>query len=101
MRGKLLLFDAAPSNRFMHFALPFESPYQPRITAYAGQMTSFKPRLCHAGPAPAFTTIPPLFKGTTSSDVTGEATRMNFTTPTLIVTKSILTLQFIAQPSDY
>jgi alpha-beta hydrolase superfamily lysophospholipase len=92
MRG-LLLSDS-----------PFKAPYFAPLFitsfnyAYGGQTDLFSPD--SAMLAPYTTTIPPLFKGTTPSDVISEALGMNFTAPTLVVMKSFLTPQFIAQLSD-
>jgi len=92
MRG-LLLSD----NTFKapYFAPLFLTSYN---YAYGVQTTAFSPG--SALLTPYDTTIPPLFAGTTPSDKISEAMGMNFTTPTLIVMKSILTPQFIAQLTD-
>jgi pimeloyl-ACP methyl ester carboxylesterase len=77
----------------------FKSPYfVPMLLtsynyAYGGQTTLFSP-----GTAMIFpynTSIPPLFDGNSQSDTISEAMGMNFTTPTLIVPKSVLTTEFI------
>jgi hypothetical protein len=79
----------------------FKSPYFAPLFitsfnyAYGGQTNLFSPG--SAMLAPFNTTIPPLFDGNTQSDKISEAMGMNFTTPTLIVMKSILTQQFIDQ----
>jgi len=92
MRG-LLLSDS--TFKAPYFAPLFITSYN---YAYGGQTTLFSPDLAML--APYNTTIPPLFAGTTPSDKISEALGMNFTTPTLIVMKSILTAQFIAQLND-
>jgi len=92
MRG-LLLSDSTFKSPY--FAPLFITSYN---YAYAGQTTSFSPDFAML--AQYNTTIPPLFRGTTPSDIISEAMGMNFTTPTLVVMKSILTPQFIAQLSD-
>jgi pimeloyl-ACP methyl ester carboxylesterase len=63
--------------------------------AYGGQTNLFSPG--SAMLVPYATTIPPFFDGNAPSDTISEAMGMNFTTPTLIVLKSILTQSFIAQ----
>jgi len=82
----------------------FKSPYfVPMILtsynyAYGGQTALFNPNTAMI--PPYNTTIPPLFDGTYQSDTISEAMGMNFTTPTLIVPKSVLSPGFIAQLSD-
>jgi hypothetical protein len=92
MRG-MLLSDS--TFKAPYFAPLFLTSYN---YAYGGQTTLFNPG--SAMLAPYSTTIPPLFAGTTPSDKISEAMGMNFTTPTLIVMKSVLTPQFIAQLTD-
>lgn len=92
MRG-LLLSDS--TFKAPYFAPLFITSFN---YAYGGQTNLFSPDLTML--VPYTTTIPPLFKGTTPSDIISEALGMNFTTPTLIVMKSFLTPQFIAQLND-
>jgi len=79
----------------------FKSPYFAPLFltsfnyAYGGQTNLFSPG--SALLAPYNSTIPPLFDGNSKSDQISEAMGMNFTTPTLIVMKSVLTQQFIDQ----
>ena len=82
----------------------FKSPYfVPMILtsynyAYGKQTALFDPATAMI--APYNTTIPPLFDGNSRSDTISEAMGMNFTTPVLIVPKSVLSSGFIAQLSD-
>jgi len=92
MRG-ILLSDS--TFKAPYFAPLFITSFN---YAYGGQTNLFSPDFAML--APYTTTIPPLFKGNTPSDAISEALGMNFTTPTLIVLKSILTPQFIAQLND-
>lgn len=92
MRG-LLLSDS--TFKAPYFAPLFLTSFN---YAYGGQTTLFNPG--SAMLAPYNTTIPPLFAGNTPSDKISEAMGMNFSTPTLIVMKSVLTPQFIAQLND-
>jgi hypothetical protein len=92
MRGILLSDNTFKSP---YFAPLFLTSYN---YAYGGQTNLFSP--VTAMLAPFNSTIPPLFDGNTQSDKISEAMGMNFTTPTLIVMKSVLTPQFIAQLSD-
>jgi len=92
MRG-ILLSDS--TFKAPYFAPLFITSYN---YAYGGQTSQFNPDITML--APFNTAIPPLFNGTTPSEKISEAMGMNFTTPTLIVLKSILTQQFIAQLSD-
>jgi len=77
----------------------FKSPYFAPLFltsfnyAYGGQTNLFSPGTAML--VPFNTTIPPLFDGNTQSDKISEAMGMNFTTPTLIVMKSVLSQQFI------
>jgi pimeloyl-ACP methyl ester carboxylesterase len=63
--------------------------------AYGGQTTLFTPGF--AMTPPFDTTLPPLFDGNAQSITISEAMGMNFTTPTFIVPKIILTQQFLDQ----
>jgi predicted esterase len=89
MRG-ILLSDSTFKSPY--FAPLFLTSYN---YAYGGQTAQFNPGTALL--APFNTTIPPLFDGNTQSDKISEAMGMNFTTPTLIVMKSVLTQQFIDQ----
>ena len=92
MRG-LLLSDSTFKSPY--FAPLFLTSYN---YAYGSQTNLFNPG--SAMLAPFNTIIPPLFAGTTPADKISEAMGMNFTTPTLIVMKSVLTPPFIAQLND-
>ncbi len=63
--------------------------------AYGGQTTDFSPGFALLPPYSA--TIPPLFDGNSQSDKISEAMGMTFNPVKLIVPKSVLTTQFIAQ----
>jgi len=64
--------------------------------AYGGQTTDFSPAFALLPPYNS--TIPPLFDGNSKSDTISEAMGMSFKPPvTLIVPKSIMTPQFLAQ----
>lgn len=82
----------------------FKSPYfVPMILtsynyAYGGQTALFNPATAMI--APFNTTIPPLFNGNNQSVTISEALGMNFSTPVLIVPKSVLSPEFIAQLTD-
>lgn len=82
----------------------FKSPYfVPMILtsynyAYGGQTNLYDPAT--AMTAPYNTTIPPLFNGNFQSDTISEAMGMNFTVPTLIVPKSVLSQGFIDLLTD-
>jgi len=89
MRG-LLLSDSTFKSPY--FAPLFITSYN---YAYGSLTTLFSPDFAML--APFNITIPPLFAGNTQSDTISEAMGMNFTTPTLIVMKSILTQPFIDQ----
>jgi hypothetical protein len=79
----------------------FKSPYfVPMLLtsynyAYGGQTTLFNP--ASAMLAPFNSTIPPLFDGNSQSDTISEAMGMTFSPVNLIVPKSTLTQEFIAQ----
>jgi len=89
MRG-LLLSDS--TFKAPYFAPLFITSYN---YAYGGQTTLFTPGFAMLPPFD--TTLPPLFDGNSQSVTISEAMGMNFTTPTLIVMKSILTQPFIDQ----
>ncbi|MDA8413034.1 MAG: hypothetical protein M0023_04510 [Desulfobacteraceae bacterium] len=89
MRG-ILLSDT--SFKAPYFAPLFITSFN---YAYGAQTTNFSPNFTLL--PPYNTTIPPLFAGNTTSDKISEAMGMNFTTPTLIVMKSLLTQQFITE----
>jgi hypothetical protein len=82
----------------------FKSPYfVPMILtsynyAYGGQTALYNPATAMI--APFNTTIPPLFNGNNQSDTISEAMGMVFDPPVLIVPKSVLSLDFIAQLTD-
>ena len=82
----------------------FKSPYfVPMILtsynyAYGGQTSLFNPATAMI--APFNTTVPPLFDGNFQSDTISEAMGMDFTTPILIVPKSVLSQGFIDQLTD-
>jgi len=82
----------------------FKSPYfVPMILtsynyAYGGQTALYNPATAMIDPFN--TTIPPLFNGNFQSDTISEAMGMDFTTPTLIVPKSVLSQEFIDQLTD-
>jgi hypothetical protein len=63
--------------------------------AYGGQTTLFTPDFAMI--PPYNTTLPPLFDGNSKSDTISEAMGMTFSPVNLIVPKSVLTAQFIAQ----
>jgi hypothetical protein len=79
----------------------FKSPYfVPMLLtsynyAYGGQTTLFSPGFALL--PPYNTTLPPLFDGNSKSDTISEAMGMTFSPVNLIVPKSVLTVQFIAQ----
>jgi hypothetical protein len=66
--------------------------------AYGGQTNLYDPATAMI--APYNTTIPPLFNGNFQSDTISEAMGMNFTVPTLIVPKSVLSQGFIDLLTD-
>ncbi len=82
----------------------FKSPYfVPMILtsynyAYGGQTALYNPATAMIDPFN--TTIPPLFNGNFQSDTISEAMGMDFTTPILIVPKSVLSQGFIDQLTD-
>jgi hypothetical protein len=79
----------------------FKSPYfVPMLLTsynytYGGQTTLFNPGFAML--PPYNTTLPPLFDGNSKSDTISEAMGMTFSPVNLIVPKSVLTAQFIAQ----
>lgn len=82
----------------------FKSPYfVPMILtsynyAYGGRTALYNPATAMIAPFNA--TIPPLFDGNHQSDTISEALGMVFEPPALIVPKSVLSPEFIAQLSD-
>lgn len=82
----------------------FKSPYfVPMILtsynyAYGGRTALYNP--VTAMIEPFNTTIPPLFNGNNQSDTISEAMGMDFSAPVLIVAKSVLSTEFIAQLTD-
>ncbi|BCS52540.1 lipase family protein [Geobacter sp. SVR] len=92
MRG-VILADTPYKNPFF---LPFVLTGY--TYAYAGRTALFSPP--QSMKPPFDTTLPPLFTGTTTSDVINEAMGMSYNPVHLIVPKSILTQQFIDQLSN-
>jgi Secretory lipase len=91
MRTLLLSNSSSKAPYFLPFLL---TGYN-----YASGGTLFNPAIAML--PPFTTTIPPLFAGTTPSDLISAAMGMVFSNPaTLIVPKSVLTAPFITQLSD-